>query len=115
MTNILPMVEKMNNIIEFDDRTIGWTDVTHTFDRTKKYCRILRREEWKYKPGQLTPENYEIRPDEPVPLICTADNSGGFFFTDIQSVFCFLYNWGTKLCFVTVPEGRENRRQIGCL
>ncbi len=77
-------------------------DVTASFDRTKTYYRILRPDEAKYKLGLNNSSNTPA--DNTFwPVVCS-EKMGGFYFTDIEHILYYLFDWGVEFCEVTVPE-----------
>ena len=85
---------EQSNMIDYPANDI---DISNTFDRSKVYCRILRHEENKYKVG-LNSQDTKFQKSE-------------FYFTDIESAFCFAFTWGTKFCYVTIPENQKIYKQ----
>lgn len=79
------------------------TNVTETFDRTKKYYRVLRKNETKYKVGMNCNDGSVSEEDVYWPLEMN-EWTGGFYFTNVECVINYIYGWGDRICEVTVPE-----------
>ena len=88
------------------ERRFHSVNVTHSFDRTKKYYRVLRYNEKKYFSGKNHPSNYteEYRENNLYWPIDLDENEGGFYFTKVECVFNYMFHWGDRICKVTVPD-----------
>lgn len=84
-------------------------DVSNSFDRSKTYVRVLRRDDPKYRPGLCGADNTAAN-DCHNPPVFDFDKPSGFYFCDLESVFCFAFGWGVQLCRVTVPAGARIAR-----
>ena len=82
------------------------TDVTDSFDRSRIYCRVLRPNDDKYKPGPNSADNTIDTTDNDLFFwsIECGEKEGGFYFTSIEHILNYAYGWGHQLCFVTVPD-----------
>ena len=81
-------------------------NVTHSFDRSKKYYRVLRYNEKKYFSGRNHPSNYtQAYEEENLYWPAEADGyEGGFYFTNVECVFNYMFHWGDRVSEVSVPN-----------
>lgn len=91
-------------------------EVTHTFDRSKIYCRVLRPDDEKYKVGLNSKET--IGPNDWFYPPNLSENEGGFYFTDVDNILPY-FGWGNHYCFVEIPNDaiiyKQNPRcHFGC-
>ena len=81
-------------------------NVTDSFDRSKKYYRVLRYNEKKYFSGRNHPSNFsEYDREHNLYWAIDADeDEGGFYFTSVEHIFNYMFHWGDRISEVTVPE-----------
>lgn len=76
-------------------------NVTKTFNRSQKYYRVLRRNEWKYRIGLNCDDGSHDESKLYWP-IQVDEYEGGFYFTNEQNIVKYV-EWGERICEVTVP------------